>query len=69
MTTITDIAAKSIMESKRCKHALGYLLDKTERTIENWTRARHAILTTPDAVTTISKETGLTDKEILTERK
>lgn len=63
---ISELAISKIRGNNKAINALGYAFDRGYKTIENWLEGRNIILTTPTAVEIIKKETGLTDKEILT---
>lgn len=69
MTTISNIAIEQIKDNRRVIGRLVSHFDKHYRTIELWIEKKDVMLTTPDAVTIISEETGLTQDQILQESK
>lgn len=62
---LSKTALERIRQSKKCRIALQYAMNKTDATIYRWLDENNIILTTVAALQIIREETGLTDDEIL----
>lgn len=65
-TVITNEAVTQCL-TKEVREALCEFFQITDRTLRNWLNESSPMLTTPDAVDIISKKSGLTREEILTQ--
>lgn len=65
MQYITKKAKETILKDVRVRAALMHSFKKSEKTIQNWVEFDSIILSTPQAVDIISKQSGLKRNDIL----
>jgi hypothetical protein len=63
--TISDKAIEAIKGNNKLIARLMISFDRGQNTIENWMASKDIRLTTPNAVSIIKEEAGLSDEEIL----
>lgn len=67
MITIKKEVLENLKSNTQVKNRLAYDFIKTTRTIERWMEENDPMLTTAQALKTISEETGIPESDLISE--